>query len=347
MKNSINRFTWKIGDSNGEWKNVETIIDVHPPKIRIRNVKTGIEKIGWTTNLATFLKKTSKNINNVDEVKMSSFTDPEITLKRQSVGRFPDDFHIENQNYKKVEDFYLWFQNVNKEKDLHNQKELITNAIGLQKKIETNDELTDGEKKLFQKINHRVNKNGILRTVSFQSILGEILDSNNSSSLWLYQKSPRKQGVEKLQVQFLKEKYNILLLAGKENNLTPNGPNSIRMSKDGELIFGGKKNYRNHCKSFDSKLDEESLVFQKVTTDDGGSTDSVYEEVISTLEACKLYFHKHPDSSYKFIFLLDGPFWERNEHKNLTRRKNLIQIVDNYPQIFICKSNNLFQTLKV
>ena len=45
MKNSINRFTWKIGDSNGEWKNVETIIDVHPPKIRIRNVKTGIEKM--------------------------------------------------------------------------------------------------------------------------------------------------------------------------------------------------------------------------------------------------------------------------------------------------------------
>jgi hypothetical protein len=58
MKVQEQRFTWKIGESNGPWMNVciiepgETI-----NKIWIYNTETHEEKVGWTSNLYSFLKK--------------------------------------------------------------------------------------------------------------------------------------------------------------------------------------------------------------------------------------------------------------------------------------------------
>jgi hypothetical protein len=58
MKTIKERFTWKIGEKNGDWLNV-CIIETNGiiNKIWIYNVETNEEKVGWTTNLYSFLSK--------------------------------------------------------------------------------------------------------------------------------------------------------------------------------------------------------------------------------------------------------------------------------------------------
>jgi hypothetical protein len=58
MKTIKERFTWKIGEKNGDWLNV-CIIETNGiiNKIWIYNVETNEEKMGWTTNLYSFLSK--------------------------------------------------------------------------------------------------------------------------------------------------------------------------------------------------------------------------------------------------------------------------------------------------
>jgi hypothetical protein len=69
-----NRFTWKIGETNGPWLNVcvieggETI-----NKIWIYNTETNQEKVGWTTNLYSFLKKEFKKKINLKKNENKSY----------------------------------------------------------------------------------------------------------------------------------------------------------------------------------------------------------------------------------------------------------------------------------
>lgn len=58
METLSDRFTWKIGEYNGDWLNV-CIIETNGiiNKIWIYNIETHEEKVGWTTNLNSFLKK--------------------------------------------------------------------------------------------------------------------------------------------------------------------------------------------------------------------------------------------------------------------------------------------------
>ena len=135
-------------------------------------------------------------------------------------------------------------------------------------------------------------------------------------------------------------------MAGKEHNFSSRGKNSFRISKKGELLKGVKMNRNNHHKSFDGKvLDELSLVFQKVTTDDGGSTDSVYTEVYETILSCELYHSNNLGSQQRFVFLLDGPFWERKDSKDDI--KNRFQRLEEHSnnKLFIVNSDTINKIL--
>ena len=299
--------------------------------------KDGCTKSVWLSKLGTISNPKPLKSN---EPRIKSKTKDDF--EKKSLGRYPSGL-INNTN-RIDEDFYSWFQQTNIEKDKQNQEEVLSIAKTLKQKIHTNEKLSDEEKWLWGKIYFRISKNGSIRPQNIESILDEILDSHNSSSLALYQKSPRKQGVENLQRDYVFNKHTIELLHGVEHELTPNGDYSIRLTKEGDLKYGGKKDSRKHLKSFDSKLiNPPAFVVQKVTTDDGGATDSVREEIIATLNASKLYLDKNPHSGYKFIFLLDGPYWEREGDYGLSRRENLIEMTKDYNQIFICTSDNINQ----
>ena len=73
MKNIKERFTWKIGEKNGDWLNV-CIIDTNGVinKIWIYNVETNEEKVGWTTNLYSFLKKSVSSLSDFEKKKRVS-----------------------------------------------------------------------------------------------------------------------------------------------------------------------------------------------------------------------------------------------------------------------------------
>lgn len=58
MEKSKKTFSWKIGESNGVWSNLRIVESKGSLcKILIHNKDTGEEKIGWTTNLTSFLRK--------------------------------------------------------------------------------------------------------------------------------------------------------------------------------------------------------------------------------------------------------------------------------------------------
>jgi hypothetical protein len=62
MIEETHRFTWKIGEQNGPWLNVCIIEEGEKiNKIWIYNTETHQEKVGWTTNLNSFLNKEFKN----------------------------------------------------------------------------------------------------------------------------------------------------------------------------------------------------------------------------------------------------------------------------------------------
>jgi len=240
-----------------------------------------------------------------------------------------------------MDNFMTWFCEQNRKKDLKNQEELISSAKYIKENLNNLNDVSKSKnhKWLFEKIEKQLEHRGCLRERTIESICDEILDENNSSALLHYGKSPRKQGVENLQRKYIKDKFNIEILSGASHGLTASGPKSIRLSKTGELLYGVRMDRNKHRKSFDGKIiiQDNWLTFQKVTTDDGGSTDGVYDEVYETIECALKCLQGGKNDGYRFLFILDGEYWKKKSKKsdNLTRFETLkklsnesLQIVD-------------------
>jgi hypothetical protein len=252
-----------------------------------------------------------------------------------------------------MKNFYDWFLDTNRHEDIKEQEKLIDAAKQLK------DYFTNGKNKipknsifLYRKLIKNIQE-GFRGQIVIKNVIGildEIIDPNNSSSKLYWCKSVRKQGVEKLQRKYLKEIYKVEILSGKENGVTPSGPNSFRFKLDDyEFVKGAKKIQGKTTKSMDGFINLESGVkgwtFQKVTTDNGGATDSVEAEVYETIKAVKNYF-KIKNSSDKFIFILDGPFYQRKQYKSddTTRFGKLYNFSDD--NILIVTSDSLLDELK-
>ena len=245
----------------------------------------------------------------------------------------------------------------NRIKDIHNQKELVRAAKSIKSyMIKEINEIPPKYRWLFEKLYKNI-ENGY-RGLSVQKnlldVLDEIIDENNLSSKLNWSKSPRKQKVEDIQRDYILKKHGIRILAGKKYGICASGENSFRfLYETYEFKQGIKKIEGITTKSMDGLIDKKSLsansncwVFQKVNTDDGGSTNSVEEEVIKTISVSNRHSVKFKDSDY-FIFLLDGPYWLRKQYKNdlKTRFEKISDLASE--KIIVCDSDTIkFELMK-
>jgi hypothetical protein len=249
--------------------------------------------------------------------------------------------------------FYNWFLETNRQNDIKEQQKLVEIAPLVKDyflgKI---SKLPSGSIFLAQKLekNIRDGFRGQLVSKDIIGFLDEIMDPNNSSAKLLWCKSVRKQGVEKLQRQFLFEKYKIKVLAGKKHEITASGDNSYRFDlKTGELLKGVRKVQGSTSKSMDGRVVVKTPLkvwtFQKVTTDNGGGTDSVETELIETIHAAKKCVNELKTQDY-FVFISDGPFYERKQYKSdkKTRYEKLYELSEE--RIIIATSNTLSHELE-
>jgi hypothetical protein len=247
--------------------------------------------------------------------------------------------------------FYEYYLEQNRIKDLKNQEECVNAAQSIKLFLtgETQS-LPENCKWLFDKINKNIRDNyrGQLVKKDVLGIIEEILDNENSSSKLHWSKSPRKQKVEELQREFISQNHDIIISAGKGNGVCSSGKNSYRfIYETAEFKKGLNKKEGLTTKSMDgiitlpeTKTGEKFWVFQKVTTDDGGSTNSVEEEVIKTINVVKKYTENFITKNI-FIFLLDGPYWERKQYKkdSETRFQKIHKLSSN--TVIICNSNTI------
>jgi hypothetical protein len=252
--------------------------------------------------------------------------------------------------------FYDYYIEENRIKDIKNQKDCITAAKSI--KLWLEGEIKSIPKKhkwlsdkLFKNI--RDNYRGQFVKKDVLGIINEIIDPTNSSSKLYWSKSPRKQNVEQMQRDYIRLHHGLNILFGKTYNICASGNNSYRfMSDTFEFKKGIKKTEGSTTKSMDGRLESGILntlsdcwTFQKVTTDDGGSTNSVEEEVIKTIQIVNKHFDKF-DSQNIFIFILDGPYWGRKQYKedNKTRFEKIVEISSN--NVIVCDSNNIKDELR-
>lgn len=236
--------------------------------------------------------------------------------------------------------FYNFYLENNRKKDIINQQECLDAAISIKSFI--NNEIKKIPKKhkwLFEKLQKNITDGfrGQLVFKDFSGIIEEILDENNSSAKLLWSKSPRKQGVEDIQQSYLMSAHSLDL-----SLLSKSGKNSLKFnSNTGELVSNVSRK-QNHTKTLDGKIKNISVknyTFQKVTTDDGGSTNSVEDEVHTTINSALIR-----DNNY-IIFILDGPYWKRpsSEDKSKTRFEMIYQKSTN--KIIVCDSDSILTEL--
>lgn len=248
--------------------------------------------------------------------------------------------------------FYDWFLDTNRKSDIEEQQKLVI-AAGFLKDylLGKIPKLPKGSIFLANKLKKNIEQ-GFRGQLIKKTVIGhldEILDPNISCSKLHWAKSVRKQGVEKLQRKYLHEKFQIEILAGKQNGLTASGENSYRLNLEtGELMKGVRKIPGVHSKSMDGKNRIKNInlwYFQKVTTDDGGGTDTVEIETIDLIKAAKKCVHDRKSSNV-FIILTDGPFWQRKQYKKdkKTRFEKLHDLSEN--QIIVATSDTLLNELK-
>ena len=251
--------------------------------------------------------------------------------------------------------FYKWYLETNRQNDIKNQQNLIVDAqnvknylLGVIEKLPKRSNFL--LKKLIKNIQEGFR--GQDRPKDIIGILNEILDPNNSSALLYWCKSTRKQGVEKLQKQYIKQVHSIDIFSGKEHNLTPNGPNSIRLNLENGELLNGKKTTGKTSKSADgfinpNQIEKEKLIYtvQKVTTDEGGGTNSVEEEIITMINTSILNNENYKNSPY-WCFILDGPYWLRKDHKKDTKNRFEKLIEKQTNKIIICTSDTLKSELE-
>lgn len=249
--------------------------------------------------------------------------------------------------------FYNWFLETNRQNDIKEQQKLVDAAQPTKEFfLEKISELPKGSVFLGEKLIKNIKEGfrGQLCPKDVIGILDEIMDPNNSSAKLHWCKSVRKQGVEKLQRKFLSDKFGIKIFAGKKYGVTASGINSYRFElSTGEFLQGVRKTQGKTSKSMDGKTPiknpNNAWTFQKVTTDNGGGTDSVEAEVIETINAAKKCIHNLGSSDF-YIFLLDGPFYQRKQYKTdkKTRFEKLFELSEN--QIIVATSDTLSDELK-
>ena len=247
--------------------------------------------------------------------------------------------------------FYEYYLEQNRIKDIQNQKECINAAKSIKLLLTNNiQKLPTKHKWLHEKLVKNIQNNfrGQLVEKDILGIIDEIIDIDNSSSKLFWSKSPRKQKVEELQRNFILSNYGLTILAGKKHGICASGENSYRFIFDtAQFKKGINKKEGFTTKSIDGLLKSAELdttlkywIFQKVTTDDGGSTNSVEEEVIETVKVANRNVNNFNEENV-FIFLLDGPYWERKQFKtdNKTRFEKINDMSTN--QVIVCNSNNI------
>jgi hypothetical protein len=239
-----------------------------------------------------------------------------------------------------MSNFYNFYLENNRIKDIKNQQELVGSAklikLFLEKKI---NKLPKKHKWLFDKLQKNITNHfrGQLVNKDILGIIEEILDPTNSSAKMHWSKSPRKQGVENIQKNYLKSTYGIDLTL-----LSKSGKESIKFNSiTGELVSGINRK-QNYTKTLDGKISNLSVdnyTFQKVTTDDGGSTNSVEDEVFSTINSALL------NQEYYIIFILDGPYWDRNSSECKSKKRFEVIYEKSTDRVIICSSDTLTSEL--
>jgi len=247
--------------------------------------------------------------------------------------------------------FYEYYLEENRKKDINNQEDCVIAAKSI--KLWLEGKIKSIPKK-YQWLSNKIFKNikdnyrGQLVKKDVLGIIDEIIDPNNSSSKLYWCKSPRKQSVEQMQRDYIKLNHGLNILSGKTHNICASGNNSYRfICETFEFKKGVKKTEGSTTKSMDGMFESGVLntlskcwTFQKVTTDDGGSTNSVEEEVIKTIQIANKHFDNF-DSQNIFIFILDGPYWGRKQYKNddETRFEKIVEMSSN--NVIVCDSNNI------
>jgi hypothetical protein len=244
--------------------------------------------------------------------------------------------------------FFDWFINERIRGTRQNQQECIDSAKCildfLNKKI---NKIPHQHKWLYNKLTNDNNTSDfyLVDNTDLYKLLNEIIDINNSSSKKLFAKPYMKQGVEDTQLFYLKNKYGINSNRGGKSEIpiTANGINSYRFTNDGEFKKGIKKTNKT-SKSIDSLIcigNTKFWVTQKVTTDDGGATNSVNDDIIKFLKPNLLFLNNNLKNTDKFVYLLDGPYWIRKNRKSdKYNRIQLLQKEFKHKNIIICDSDN-------
>lgn len=239
---------------------------------------------------------------------------------------------LETKNYST---FFEWFEKERIEQTIKNRNECIESAKNLLKNIDSKKDSW-----LKTKISNYLERHGFDNSI--EDILLKI--SKDSYFAAHFAKPFMKQGVEETQLFYLKDKYDINSHRGKncEFPITANGYNSFRLTNQGEFKKGIKKT-NNTSKSIDSLIFIDSKKFwitQKVTTDDGGATNSVNDDIIKFLKPNILFLEKKTNNIDKFVYLLDGPYWKRKNRKDdRYNRLEILQQEFRHKDIIICDSD--------
>jgi hypothetical protein len=251
--------------------------------------------------------------------------------------------------------FYNYYLNQNRFKDIQNQEDCVEAAKSIKLFLTGNiQKLPKKHKWLHEKLikNIQDRYRGQLVIKNIIGIIDEIIDMNNSTSKLYWSKSPRKQKIEEIQRDFILLNHGLTILFGKKFGVCASGDNSYRfVYESSEFKKGINKKEGMTTKSMDGLLQQTELntdlkcwVFQKVTTDNGGSTNSVEEEVIETIKVANKNTINFKEQNV-FIFLLDGPYWERKQYKKdiKTRFEKISDMSSD--RVIVCNSNNITDEL--
>lgn len=212
--------------------------------------------------------------------------------------------------------YYIWCRHENclktipiKEKDIMNVNQYVEKAIV--EKDRTNlektrrsamDHLENGTPlvpKFEEKIKNFCDRYNLTRGLVIASILSDVVAASKFSKT-----ASRQRTAEKAQIRYLQKIRNLNVKA-----LPSSGLDSIRISFDGELIYGGPKTL-NTTKTIDAECGND-FIFCKYTNGSGGAQDNQASDAIRFLEAARAYVANH-DDRFRFVAILDGTYYERH-----------------------------------
>lgn len=148
-------------------------------------------------------------------------------------------------------------------------------------------------------------------------VLASIL-SDDVAATRFAKTASRQRMAEKSQLDYLQKIRKI-----KIHRLKQSGPDSIRL-RNGELVYGTITT-KHSTKSLDAFSGNTDWVFLKWTDGYGGGQDNQAFDAIRFLEAATKYVEKH-DDKYRFVAILDGPYFARHWHVFTDYRSNRVMV---------------------